>query len=90
MNGQRPIMNRDFGEMNDIISFFSNFTSGGGRGVACNAPTIDVPIDLLITIIPWKEVIPAGITQQIVSVSIPEQRAHKSKCSDFKQDTKHP
>ena len=76
--------------MNDIISFFSNFTSGGGRGVACNGSTIDVPIDLLITIIPWKEVIPAGITQQIVSVSIPEQRAHKSKCSDFKQDTKHP
>ena len=78
------------GEMDDMVSFFRSFASGGGRCVACNATTIDAPIDLLITIIPWKEVIPAGITQQIVSVSIPEQRAHKSKCSDFKQDTKHP
>ena len=56
----------DFGEMDDIISFFRDLTSGGGRGVACNAPTIDVPIDLLIAIFPWKGVIPAGITQQIV------------------------
>jgi hypothetical protein len=35
-------------------------------------------------IFPWKGVIPAGITQGIAAVSIPEQRAHKSKCGDFK------
>ena len=29
----------------------------------------------------WQGVIPAGITQRIVSESIPEQRAHKSKFS---------
>jgi len=78
------------GEMNDMVSFFRNFASGGGRCVACNATTIDAPIDLLITIIPWKGIIPTGIRQQIVSESIPEQREHKYKCSDFKQDTKHP
>jgi len=65
-------MNRYFGEMNDMVLFFRDFASGGGRGVACNAPTIDVPIDLLITIIPWKGVIPAGITQRIISESVPE------------------
>jgi hypothetical protein len=39
-------------------------------------------------IFPWKRVIPASITQRIVSESIPEQRAHESQCSYFKQDTK--
>jgi len=35
-----------------MVLFFRNFASGGSRGVACNAPTIDVLIDLLITMIP--------------------------------------
>ena len=36
----------------------------------------------------WQGVIPAGITQWIVSESIPEQRVHKSRRSDFIQYTK--
>ena len=38
--------------MNDMVSFFRDYASGGGRGVAYNAPTIGFSIDLLIIMIP--------------------------------------